>query len=195
MSFFQGWGTVTGRKIPIAEILIASGVIMLIIKPSYISDFSFILSFLATLGLCAFSEEIINFFRKFKVDRYQIINDFSSSLAAQLLVWPVISFNFGEFSIVSLLANMLTLWTIPVSTILGFILLVFLFVPGPVANILAALVYPFLDIFVSLVKILGNLPFSSIQLRISLFTLATYYIAIFIFYRILRANRTDTKLP
>ena len=109
-------GQEKGRILNSWRILIYSGLIMLLIKPIWITDLGFILSFVATISLM--------FFQK-KIDlRLKLIPTFfreglSTSLAAQIGVAPIIFVSFGQFNILSPVINMLILWTIPYIMIVG----------------------------------------------------------------------------
>jgi len=85
---------------------------------SWLFDLSFQLSFLATLGL------IILFPI---VDRIlpgrgaPLREDLATTLAAQIMVWPLIAYRFGQASLFSPLVNALVLWTVPIATVFGMV--------------------------------------------------------------------------
>ncbi len=110
----QGLGKIYFAK----RALFISAFTMLIINPLWIWDLGFILSFMATLSLILFENKInrlIYFLPKF------FRQDFSTSLAAQIGVAPILFISFGSFNPISPLINTLILWTIAPITILGMI--------------------------------------------------------------------------
>jgi len=178
MSLFQGLGKISGRAIPIIQILVASSLIMLIANPLYLTNLSFILSFTATLGLFMFSMYFHMLFEQLKLSKNMLIQDLTASLSAQVLVWPIISYYFGEISLISPLANMFSLWTIPISTILCFLLLTCVFISEQLGSLAGILIFPFLDTFVFLIEVFGRLPFASVVYKLTFLQLAAYYIAV-----------------
>lgn len=105
-----------GRQTAALRALIFAGLVMVLINPEWITDLSFQLSFLATLGLIL----IFPLLHRLFPDRGGVLREsFLLTLAAQMAVWPLIAYSFGQFSVVSLLVNTLVLWTIPLITYLG----------------------------------------------------------------------------
>lgn len=91
-----------------------TGYLMLLWQPSLIADVGFQLSFLATLGILII-KPVLKFSQK--RDRVQgehvVIEDLKTTVAAQLGTLPVLLSAFGQVSFLSLLVNVLVLWTIP----------------------------------------------------------------------------------
>lgn len=137
--------------------LFLTGGLMLIVNPFWLGNLSFQLSFLATFGVIVVSPIILKLFKNLP----EIIRqDLAISLAAQLMVTPIIAQNFNQFSVVGLFANLFVLWTIPIIMILGgaMILASILFIP--IANILAILVGALLSYFLYIVQFFASLPFA-----------------------------------
>lgn len=105
-----------GRVVNSWRILIYSGVIMLLIKPQWISDLGFILSFVATIFLMLLQKKIDI---SLKIIPALFREGLSTSLAAQVGVAPIIFVTFGQFNILSPLINALILWTIPYIMVMG----------------------------------------------------------------------------
>lgn len=178
MGSIVSWGKYCGRSLEAMYVLIFSGLVMILLDPAYLFSLSFQLSFMATLGLIVYS----SFFEKILKSKFFLFEDLSSTLSAQVLVWPIISFAFGRFSILSPLVNMLILWTIPISTILGGLFLLVSFINVFLAKIVALPLYVFLDIFITVVEFFAKIPFVSIDLEISLILMITYYLVLFILF-------------
>lgn len=99
-----------GRVITPLRILFLTGIIMLLIVPSWIFDIGFILSFVATASLIIFQKRIekrLSFIPKV------LRQDFSTSLAAQIGVTPILLVSFGQFNLFSPLINAMIIWTVP----------------------------------------------------------------------------------
>lgn len=141
---------VLGRLNFALRALVVSGVVMVFINPSYISDVGFLLSFFATLGLILFENPIRKKLTKVPVF---VREDLSTTLAAQIGVVPFLLYFFGKFNILSPLINLFVLWTVVPMTILGMLGgIVGLFVPVVGQGILL-LTYPLTLWFIWVVKI------------------------------------------
>ena len=109
-------GQEKGRLVNSWRLLIYSAGIMLLIKPIWITDLGFILSFVATLSLMLFQKRIDS---KLKFVPNILREGLSTSLAAQIGVAPIIYATFGQFNILSPIINALILWTVPYIMIFG----------------------------------------------------------------------------
>lgn len=96
--------------------LIISAIVMLLIKPLWIYDLGFILSFVATASLMLFEKRVRNYINWVpKLFREGL----STSLSAQIGVAPILFATFGQFNLLSPVINALVLWTIAPITIVG----------------------------------------------------------------------------
>jgi len=89
---------------------------MLLFKPEWLWDISFLLTCTATLSILLLQKPID---AKLKRVPEILRNDFTTSLAASVGVSPILWWNFGQFNILSPLINALVLWTIAPITIIG----------------------------------------------------------------------------
>jgi len=105
-----------GRLQAASRALFLSAALMLVIKPDWITDLGFILSFVATASLMLFERKIANLIR-FVPGIFR--EGLSTSLAAQIGVAPILFATFGQFSLLSPIINALVLWTIAPITIIG----------------------------------------------------------------------------
>lgn len=145
---------ILGRMNLALRALLISFSAMLIFNPYYLFDVGFILSFAATLSLILFGKKVDSFL-KF-IPKF-LREGFSTSLAAQILVAPILYFTFGYFSIYSPLVNGLVLWTVPYITIFGMIAGIFSFFFPFLAKLFLFLSYPLTFWFVSIVEIFSKL--------------------------------------
>jgi len=169
MGSIVAWGKFYGRIIDGLSILIFAASLMVIISPTYLFNISFQLSFAASLGLIQFSSIFSNM---------KLPEDLSSTLAAQVFVWPIISSYFGTVGILGILVNPFILWTVPVSTILGGIFILGAIISPLLAKLTSVILFPFLDIFVRIVTLFGSWENSVISYRMNGPVLAIYYFSI-----------------
>ncbi len=129
--------------------LLVSAYLMLFINPAWIGDLGFILSFVATLSLILFTtktDRLVTFLPRF------LRSDVSSTLAAQIGVAPILFATFGRFNPLSIVANALILWTIPIITVLGMVAGLISMVSEPLAGIFLYLTYPLTSWFIFIVN-------------------------------------------
>ena len=114
-----------GRFYSMTNSLVFAGAVMIALNPKILRfDVGFQLSFLATLGLIYLSP-----FIRDKLERVpNFLNfkeNFIATVSAQIMVLPVVLYNFGRFSILSLPANVLILPAVPITMFFGFLAGVF----------------------------------------------------------------------
>jgi len=116
MATLTFWAQTKGRLLSAWRCLFLTAGVMLIIEPTWITDLGFILSFVSTASIMVF-EKRINRLLKFMP---KVLKEgFSTSLAAQIGVSPILFVTFGQFNLLSPLINMLILWTVPYIMIFG----------------------------------------------------------------------------
>jgi competence protein ComEC len=110
-----------GRLSSASRAIVFAATLMLWQNPLILRwDIGFQLSFLATMGII-YLQEILSEKLKKIPDFLQLRSNLSATLAAQIFVFPILIYNFGQISIISPLTNIFILPLIPVITILGFI--------------------------------------------------------------------------
>jgi competence protein ComEC len=92
------------------RVLVLAAFLILLQNPLALKyDLGFELSFLAIIGLIFLAPYISNWLAKIFKDKFKSLNEIlSATLAAQILTLPILVFNFGYFSTVSILSNILT---------------------------------------------------------------------------------------
>lgn len=133
---------VVGREADAWRALGLSAFLMLFIDPKLLIDLGFQLSFLATFGILFFTPLFNNWFKKIPTFPR---HDLSQTLGAQIATLPVILLNFGTFSCLSPLINLLIVIFLPVIMRLGLI--------GLVVPAVLWLTYPLLTYIVKIVEI------------------------------------------
>lgn len=175
MGSILSWGRYYGRGVETLLVLFTSGLLMLVVQPLYFFNLSFVLSFLATLGLVLFSDPFSMLFKRFD---FLLIDDFVSSLAAQVLVWPIISFFFGTVSLISILVNTLILWTVSFTTIIGMVFILISICNQFIGSILLIPLYILMKIFIDTVFYFSDLKVGYVNYTLGVPYLAGYYLCV-----------------
>lgn len=154
MSSILFLGQELGKLISPWRILFLTACVMLLYNPEWLEDVGFQLSFASTASIMFFQPKINRFLdRRLSFAKAIWSKDFSTSLAAQIGVTPILFVTFKQFNILSPLVNILVLWTIAPLMIIGVVGGVFgLLLPG-LAKLILYLGYPLLWWFISVVQI------------------------------------------
>lgn len=131
---------ILGRQQYSFNTLLITGAAMLFLWPQFALDTGFALSFTATAGILY----IPPLLQKFKNSFTEV---FITTTSAQIATLPILISSFGSFSLLSIFANALVLWTIPILMILGSIAAFFSFVFKPLSILFLYLALPFLYFF------------------------------------------------
>lgn len=145
-----------GRKNDGFRILVITAGLMLLVNPAWITDLSFQLSFLATFGVIVVSPILLRRLKSVPI----ISQDLAVTLAAQAMVTPVIAQNFHQISLVSLVVNVLVLWTVPFIMIGGVLILILGTVFSLAGQLAAVAVGALLAYFIYIVQFFTQLPFA-----------------------------------
>ena len=155
-----GFGAkVFGRVNNGVYMLLLASVIMYLMNRTVLESVSFQLSFLATLGVILFSSDIQKYL---KWVPKPFDSDLATTLAAQILVFPVLLYYFGSISLIAPLVNTLTLWTIPLATILGFLLLTVSAINLSLAQVVGWFVWVPLTIFYQVIRFSAAIPYAQV---------------------------------
>ena len=125
-----------GRQYSGIYILFLVGSGMLLWDPLLLSDVGFQLSVLATFGIVVVQPILFK--------RNIFGEDFGTTLAAQLTTLPILLATFGQYSLLSIVANLLVLWTIPLIMTIGGIGILVGLVFEPLGKLLVYGVIPLL---------------------------------------------------
>lgn len=115
MAVFAYGAGLLGRQNTALLALCLAAFIMIMWDPRIITSVGFQLSFAATAGIILFDPV----FKKLG-DNF-LLENVRTTTSAQLATVPILLFYFSSYSPVSILANLLTLWTVPPLMILGLI--------------------------------------------------------------------------
>lgn len=114
------FGSIVKRNYnPLASLSLA-GIILLVMKPYYIFNLGYLLSFLATLGIILFNKSLNK--KLYKLPNF-IRSTIAISLSAQILTLPVIILYFNEVSLNFIIGNIVIIPFINILVVLGNILI------------------------------------------------------------------------
>ncbi len=155
---------VTHRNYQAGRALIVAGVIMILFNPKIlVFDISFQLSFLATVAIIYVAPILKNKFT-FITERFALRDTISSSIAAQILVLPLILYKMGLLSLVALPANILVLAFVPVTMFFGFVTGMIGFIWLPLSLPFAWVSWFLLAYIIKLSGFFAGLPFASLEI-------------------------------
>jgi len=152
MAMFALGAQSIGRQNTALYALVLTALAMLIFDPTLLTSLSFILSFSATLGII-----LLDPIFKRGLLKSGLFEDFRTTLSAQIATTPILLFFFGTYSPISIIANLLILWTIPPLMLLGMISAIVSFIFEPIAQILALIGLPLISYFLYVVDYLDKI--------------------------------------
>lgn len=173
------WAMKNGRLANANNAIIFSGGIMLLINPLVLRwDIGFQLSFLATLGIIKMSPIWENHFSS-KLRSLGLVEILLMTISAQLFVLPIIAHSFQSLSIVSLLANLLILFIIPLTMLFVFLTAMLGFIWLPVSSVFAWLSYLLLHYEIEVVNFLAKFYWASFSINnFAWFWFVSYYVIV-----------------
>ena len=174
-----------GRLSNIMNTLFFTAALMLLLNPRILlSDVSFQLSFLAVLSMVIFGKFFENFLEKIKTPKsFSIFESLNMTLSAQVLTMPIIIYDFGIISLVSLPANILIGPLLPMIMILGMVSVFFGLINIWFAKILIIPCFIALNFIIKISEILTNLPFAYFVIdKKSVFALIVYFVLLICAY-------------
>ena len=184
-----------GRINVSARAIVLAAALMLFFNPLLLKlDIGFQLSFLAMLGIIYFSpvlqvflDNFVRFLQKKKnfsfsfSDVQGLKNIFIMTVSAQVFVLPILIYNFGYFSIVSLLTNILIVPFLPFIMALGFIFVLIGNVSSFFAWVLSLPLWLVLSYLIKVVDSFSGFSFSVLFFKVSWFWFLIYYFFLIVF--------------
>jgi competence protein ComEC len=153
-----------GRLFNVRNAIMLAGLVMVMVNPQVlVFDVGFILSFLALIGL-VYLEPVLQGVFKYSGQPGLLAwrENLFTTASAQAMVLPVLIQNFGGFSPVSLISNVLVLGLVPLTMGLSFALAGLSFVSSFLASIAGFFVWPLLRFEVGVIEFFGRLPFPAL---------------------------------
>jgi competence protein ComEC len=163
-----------GRQNTALFALFLAAFAMIFFDPDILTSISFMLSFSATLGIILLEPLLKSTFLK-----ANLFEDFRTTSSAQIATTPILLFFFGSYSLVSIVVNLLILWTIPPLMVLGTIASVLSFVSPLLAAPFIYLSYPLLSYFYLIVNLFSSFA-NPIELeKVPISAVVGYYLILF----------------
>ena len=185
--------------------LFSAGLLMTLVEPRILWDVGFQLSFMATLGLMLYHEPLAQWLQRRLEQRLEPAlartagglggELILATLAAQVLVVPLLLFHFGQLSLVSLPANVLALPAQPGVMIWGGLATLAGLILPALGQILAWVAWLFLSWTIAVVGLLGQLPFAAVPASFGPAALAGWYGLVFGLTWLAHSRRSGARLP
>jgi competence protein ComEC len=173
---------ILGRDISNLRVLFIVGFVILLNNPLLLKyDLGFQLSFLATLGIIVLGP-ILNYWLGFI--NYKWLREITAmTISAQVFVLPVLVLNFGYFSIVSLISNILVFWVLPIIMILGILFPLLGLVSSFLAYIVSMVLSIFLWYLIIVIDYSAKVPFAKLEMPILLFFILYIPLVLFVLFQ------------
>lgn len=167
----------------------ASAIILLLINPLIIYDVGFILSFVGTFGIVILSKRIINFIENFIKFKF-VSETIGVTLAAQIMLLPIMAYYFNTISVISLITNFLVVPLTGFLTILGFITVILGIFSFKLAAIVSYAIYTLVSIIFKIASFCGDITWANILVPTpKIWMIICYYLIIFIFIKVKRNKK------
>lgn len=153
-----------GRRYQGPNALTFAGALMVLQNPAILRfDVAFQLSFLATAGLLFAAPQLERMCR-FMPELFGFRSSMITTLSAQLMVLPLLLYNFGAVSVISPLSNVLILSLMPLTMLFGFAgaLIGMAWVNAGVA--LGGITYALISYHIYVVTLFSSIPFAMLYL-------------------------------
>ncbi len=150
-----------GRAYAVTRALMLAGVVMILLNPYVlVYDIGFQLSFLATLGLilgASFIEKKV----WFMPETFGLREFLTATIVTQIVVMPILLYNIGQFSLVSVIVNVLVLPLVPVAMLATFLTGMLSFVSASLASIAGFFTYLVLSYILEIATFFAQVPYAS----------------------------------
>lgn len=153
-----------GRQYQGPNVLTFAGAMMILHNPAILRfDVAFQLSFLATAGLLFVAPRLESRFR-FLPRQFGFRNTMATTIAAQIMVVPLLVYYFGGVSLVSPISNVLILSLMPLTMFFGFLggLAGIIWTSGGI--VVGGMAYALISYHVFVVTFLSSIPFGFLSL-------------------------------
>jgi competence protein ComEC len=179
-----------GRKSDGLQMLLVSGFLMVLLNPMILlGDVSFQLSFLSTLGLLVLLPLWEDFFNRLP----PIISEsLAVTLAATVFTLPIVLYNFGRFSLISPLANIIFLPLIPLIMVTSFFALIGSIIFYPLSILFVGVCTVFLFLLIEGVGLIAELPFAMVEIPLfSEWMMLIYFMILWWIINFFRKSRLE----
>ncbi len=158
MGSIAGWATATGKIGDARNTVLLSAVIIGIFSPAVIQrDIGFFLSFSATVGIVLFSEVFEKWFSLLP-ERFEIRQIVAVLTAAQISVFPILGFYFGQFPLIGFVSNLFAEPLVPLAMAFSAVPTIGGLLPVFLAKTLAIPAFIVLEILITIAHVFGKIP-------------------------------------
>lgn len=174
---------------------ICSWLIIIIYNPYNIYNIGLWLSYMGTLGIVVLSQ----FFKKYFYHKIKgasnkflsriIFENFSVTISAQILIFPIIMYVFNTISFSFFVSNILISFLIGPVLILGYISIFFSYIKIPFFEIIILIEEVLIRIILGISEVCAQLPFSKIYVTTPKFAYIVFYYLIILFWYIFLIKR------
>ncbi len=144
-----------GRKIASWRMILMVAALTLMFNPMFATNLGWLLSFASYAGIMILGPRLTRFFYGEKKLGF-VANTIITTIAATLMTLPIILYYFGQVSLISVVANLLILPTLPYAMGLTFLSGMFSGMPG-VEVVVAFVATKLLDFHIAVVKFFGEM--------------------------------------
>jgi competence protein ComEC len=154
---------VVGRSPNTTIALLLAATVMAWFNPKIIIyDVGFQLSFLSTVGILYLAPMLDLFLSK----KLRLVNEYlGTTLAALIMTFPIIAYDFQRTSVIAPIANLLVLPLIPLTMSLGFSTLFIGAISSVLGWLTGIIVWAPLSIMIFITHVLASLPFASLEIN------------------------------
>ncbi len=145
-----------GRKAKPLNLIIFVAAITLVYNPNYLTDLAWLLSFGSFTGILVFAPAIIKFLYGKSRQPNFLFSTLITSFSASLVCTPILLYFFGQFSLISIIANLLILPTVSIAMGLTFTTGVAAFILPPLATFFGTITTLLLDYQISVANFFGE---------------------------------------
>ena len=152
-----------GRKMAPLRMIITVMAVTLLIKPSFLLNIGWLLSFASYAGIMLVGPELNKFFYGSKKPGF-IGSTVLTTVAATIMTLPVTLYFFGAVSLISVFANLLILPTLSYAMGLTFLAGVVAGIPG-IETVVGFLATKLLDFHILVVELFGEMKYVLVQIQ------------------------------
>ena len=165
------------RKLDIYNSLAITLLIILIDNPFSINDIGVQLSFLSVFGIVLYNKQIYSFL-SCRINK-EISKMLSITISAQILILPIVIYNYNILSTVFILSNIIALPLVGVIIIIGYTNILIGIISIKYAKVVGFVTNYLVHLLINIATFMANLPFTSITLVTpSIISIIVYYLLI-----------------
>jgi competence protein ComEC len=166
-----------GRKFHPVSLLMLVAATTLLLSPSYIFDLGWLLSFTSFAGVMILAPLLQAYFFGKKARPNFLVQILFETVSAQLVTMPILVYMFSQISLVSIVANLLVLPTIPLVMLLTFLTGVFALLPA-IAQCLGWLASILLGYHLQVMEYLGSLKWAIASVNLGVLGVVVCYVLV-----------------